>query len=346
MQAHHRHTAGRILQSLAIARGDPVGATAFAESQRHWTDHAQVLAALKAAVAGSGTSDYPAASTPASESFLAAMRNFSVPLRLAGLRLVPMRTRIYVNSDGVVAVRVDEGSAMPVLRGTWATVTLEPVKHGGIVVQTDDLIRSMSPTATAAFTDDLARATAEAENLAFVSPDVAGSVLDGAPSFTGTGSSVIEIDADLRRLVDLVPGASMPGAAFTMTKETATSLALQSRGVGGAVAYPTVTVQGGQLLGLPVLITAACALEGSPATRVIGLLSPSEIFWADEGKVTLTASTEALLEMDGAPAGNSLMATGTTLVSMYQTGSVALRAIRESAWHARAGSGAYFVAGY
>lgn len=341
----NRFTDGHYLQSLAIAKGDWAGALGFAEGQGHWADRSQVEFALKSTIAASATSDYPAGITAVTEAFLARMRGYSIPLRLVGLKRVPMRTRIYVNTAGIVVVRVDEGTAMPVLRGTWDTATLEPIKHGGIVVATDDLVRSMSPTASAAFTDDLAASTAEAENLSFVSPDLVGSVLYGAPSFAGTGSALANKDADLKRLMGSVPGAFREGTAFVMTQGTATEYTL-TRGTGGAPAYPGITPQGGTLMGLPVLITSACERAGSPPTRIVGLLSPSEIFWADDGRVVLSASTETLIEMDDDPSGNSLTPQGTTGVSMFQAGAVALRAVRESAWYARAGSGAYFVAGY
>jgi HK97 family phage major capsid protein len=339
MNASNRFTAGRLLQSLAVAKGDVKGALSFAESQGHWADRALVVKA--AAVTPFETSDYPGAYVPVADSFLGAMRSYSVPLQLAAhLRAVPMLTRLYVNSAGIVASQVVEGAAIPVLKGDWTTATLEPKKFAGITVQTAELVKSMKPTATLALTDDLAQATAEAENRAFVSPDEAGSVLDGASNFAGTGSALAQVDADLRRLVDLVPGASRPGAAFVMTKESATYLSLL-RGSGGALAYPDITPQGGKLMGLPVLITSACQQIGSPPTRLIGLLSPSEIFWADEGRVVLSASNDAALKMDDAAtsgAGN--------LVSMWQTDATALKAVRESSWYARSGSGAYFVAGF
>ncbi len=95
------------------------------------------------------------------------------------------------------------------------------------------------------------------------------------------------------------------------------------------------------ILGDSLLITSACQQVGSPPTRVIGLLSPSEIFWADEGRVILSASNQAALKMD-----NAATAAAGNAVSMWQTGAIALKAVRESSWYARAGSGAYFVAGF
>lgn len=338
-------TAGRFLQCMSVGKNNAHVAKSFAESQGQWSDRSQLVNVFKSITEATGTDDYHSAYIPISEAFLLAMRSYSVPARLANLKKVPMLCRLYLNSNGVTSVRVVEGAAVPVMRGTWATETLRPIKHSALVVETNELIRSASHLAQAAIVFDLAEATAEAENLSFVSPDQAGSALYGAPHFTGSGASLTNVDADLKRLVDLVPGASRPGAAFVMTKESATVLSLM-RGTGGQNAYPLVTPQGGELLGMPVLITSACTLAGSPTTRIVGLLDPSRIFWADDGKVVLNTSTQALLEMASDPVSDSLAGTPANAVSMFQTDSCALLATRESSWFATTGSGAYFVAGF
>ena len=335
-----RITAGRFLQCLALAKGSPSVAARIAQGHQDWVDRDMINKAFLAAVAPITTTDYPYAYTPIGDAFLSALRSFSVPRQLANLRRVPMLTRIYADAVGIVGVEVAESAAIPVLKGNWSTKTLTPRKFAGIVVQTDELVASTSPTASAAIADDLAEATAEAENFAFCNPETANSVLHDAPNFSGTGTSLAQVDADIKRLVDLVPGAFRPGAAFVMTKETATFLALL-RGSAGVPAYEDITPQGGLLLGLPVLITSAAQLVGSPPTRTIGLLSPSAIFWADDSKAVLTASRQAALKMDDAAT-----ATPGTMVSMFRTNATAMKALLESSWYARSGSGAFFVSGY
>lgn len=333
-------TVGRYLQCMAMAKGNPVGAHAIAKSHPEWVDQRQLCNVLMAAMTPFETTDYPGAYVPINDAFLAALRSDSVPRRLTNLRRTTMLTRLFINAAGIVAAEVVQGAAIPALKGDWTTATLTPRKTAGIVVQTDELLTSESPTASAAVADDLAGAVAEEENRAFISPDAAGSVLYGAAHFSSSGAALANVDADLLRLCNLVPGAFRPGAAWVMTKETATFLSLL-RGSGGVNAYPAITPQGGELLGLPVLITSAAQQVGSPPTRIIGLLSPSEIFWADESRVILSTSNEAALKMDDAAtaaAGN--------LVSLWQANATATKAVLESAWYARAGSGAYFVAGY
>ena len=162
-----RYTCGRYLQALAINNNDSLSAIAYAEAQ-NWADKHQIIAALKSAQSPISTTDFPGALTPIGDSFLAAMADVSIPLRLQGLRRTPMLTRVYINSQGVVATRVAEGAPTPVLGGDWSATTLTPVKFAAITVVTDELARSASPTASLAISDDLARATAVAENDAFL----------------------------------------------------------------------------------------------------------------------------------------------------------------------------------
>ena len=91
MKSHaNRYTAGRFLQAHAMGNGDLNSAAVYAEHQHHWLDQRQIVQALKTAVTSMGTGDYPAALVPVADSFLAAMRSYSIPLQLAGLRRAPM----------------------------------------------------------------------------------------------------------------------------------------------------------------------------------------------------------------------------------------------------------------
>jgi len=95
-----------------------------------------------------------------------------------------------------------------------------------------------------------------------------------------------------------------------MAQETASHLALL-RGTGGAAAYPSITPQGGSLLGLPVLISSVCELDQSPTSRFIALLNPSQIFYADEG-IELSATNQGALEMLDNPTNTPGTPTATT----------------------------------
>lgn len=338
MVPSHKFTAGRFLHALAVAKGDVVSALAYAQGQGNWNDRDRVVTQCKAALAAMGSNDLPTG-TPASESFLHLLRPLAVPEQLSGfMRGLPMYARHYTLTEGVQGAEVAEGRAIPASRPTYAADTIKPRRFAALIVRTKELANDASPVATQGLAEDLAQAVAAAENLKFISPEEPGSVFHSQATFVGTGDTVAAIDTDLKRLVDLVPAANLPGAHFVMSKETATFLGLK-RGSGGNAAYPLVGPNGGQLLGLPVLVTPAMA-------GYIGLLAPSQVLWADEGVVQLTASTEAAIEQTDAPTGDALEPTPAQLISLYQDECIGLRGVRFCNWWPRPGAAAYFSVTY
>lgn len=338
MVPSHKFTAGRFLHALAVAKGDVVSALAYAQGQGNWADRDRVVTQCKAALTAMGSNDLPTG-TPAAESFLPLMRPYAIPEQLAGfMRQLPMYSRHYTLTEGVQGAEVAEGQAIPVSKASYGADAIKPRRFAALIVRTKELANNASPVATQGLAEDLAQAVAAAENLKFVSPGEPGSVFHGQESFAGTGPAVGEIDADLKRLIDLVPASNMPGSAFVMAKGTASALSLK-RGAGGALAYPTISPQGGTLLGLPVMVTPAMA-------GYIGLLAPSQVLWADEGVVQLMASTDAAIEQQDAPNSDSMEPTAAQMVSMYQTESIALRGVRFCNWYAKPGAAAYFSVTY
>ena len=60
-----------------------------------------------------------------------------------------------------------------------------------------------------------------------------------------------------------------------------------------------------------------------------------DVYLADDGQVVVDASREASLQMLDNPTNNSASATATSLVSLWQTNSVGLRAERFINWKKR-----------
>jgi hypothetical protein len=71
----------------------------------------------------------------------------------------------------------------------------------------------------------------------------------------------------------------------------------------------------------------------------------SEIYLADDGSVTLDASDVASIQMDSAPSHDSSTPTAASLVSMWQTNSIAFRAERFIWWGARRSGAAQWIDG-
>ena len=95
---------------------------------------------------------------------------------------------------------------------------------------------------------------------------------------------------------------------------------------------------GGTVYGMPVI-----ASDYVPSA-IVALINTSDIFLGDEGDVAVDTSQDASLEMSDAPAHDSSTPTGASLVSMFQTNSVAVRAERIINWmRARSQSVAYLT---
>ena len=97
-------------------------------------------------------------------------------------------------------------------------------------------------------------------------------------------------------------------------------------------------MQGGTFFGLPVIVSQNAVVAGSPVSgegEMMILANAPEILVADDGQITIDASREASLEMLDNPTNSSAAETPTTMVSMFQTNSVAIRAVRFINWKKR-----------
>src|SRR4026208_1472498 len=95
----------------------------------------------------------------------------------------------------------------------------------------------------------------------------------------------------------------------------------------GAKEFPDVNVLGGTFEGFPVITSQYATTAGSPDGNLVILVNAKEIFLADDGGVTIDLSREAPLEMSSDAANES-----GSVVSMFQTNQVALRAERYVNW--------------
>jgi hypothetical protein len=80
---------------------------------------------------------------------------------------------------------------------------------------------------------------------------------------------------------------------------------------------------------------------------IVVLVNASDIFEADDGEISIDASREASLEMSDTPTQDSAAATpvAATLVSMFQTNSVAIRAERTINWMRRRATSVVYLTG-
>lgn len=131
-----------------------------------------------------------------------------------------------------------------------------------------------------------------------------------------------------------------------MTPKTARAISLMITSLGTPL-YPSMTPDGGTFMGYPVIVSQSAMMVGSPVSgegHLMVLISPQNIAMADEGGITIDASEEASIEMLDNPTNQSTSGTvATSMVSMFQTDSVALRAIRHINWTKRRAFAVQFI---
>ena len=117
------------------------------------------------------------------------------------------------------------------------------------------------------------------------------------------------------------------GAVWLMSSTNALALSMRKNALGQKE-YPDMTLLGGSFQGLPVIVSQYVGDQ-------LVLVNAPDIYLADDGGVAVDMSREASLEMQSEPTGDSTTPSPVELVSMFQTGSVAIRAERWINWRRR-----------
>jgi hypothetical protein len=146
------------------------------------------------------------------------------------------------------------------------------------------------------------------------------SLTNGISPSQSTGATDAQIRADLKVLLSGFSDFSR--VVIAMSPASALHLS-QLLTAGNAFAFPDVKVNGGSIWGVPVVTTTAAALVASPASNFIVAIDGARVLVVDDGLVTAEASTAASLQFSDTPSAGP-----TSLVSLFQTGTRALRLMR------------------
>lgn len=338
-------SAVRYLRAMTLAKGDPVAAQAYAESQ-NWSDRNRVVQAIRAAVDAVDSTSAAGLMQPVGTDLVELVAAASIVGRLPALRRVPMNVRSIGMTAGSAAGWRGEGSAIRVSRAAVASIgTLTPLSVAAIIVTTAELARLSDPSVDAVLRRDLQRALAAALDAAFIDAANAGdpgvkpaSVTNGVSAIPSTGSSIAQIGADLHSAITalLDAGGDLGAAAWVMHPRSAAFLA-GLRGTTGGPVHPEVTALGGRLVGLPVITSASvpvAATTGEPT--IIALVDSSGITFAQDG-AHLEVAHHATLQLDDAPTDDP-----SEQISLWQENLAAWRGVLYTNWSvARAGSVQY-----
>jgi HK97 family phage major capsid protein/HK97 family phage prohead protease len=342
----------RMVKCLALAHKshrDPI----VIATEIYGGGNQEVVEAVKAAVAAQSTTNANlGGNLIATGGVFADFVEFLRPMTIIGkfgtgnipsLRNVPFRVPLGSSTSGGNAAWVGEGKAKPLTNFNFGQTTLLPLKVAAIVVATMELLRDASVAGEAMFRDLLAAAVAERIDIDFIDPAKAASagvspasITNGVTPIAASGTGTADdMRADFQALMATYIANNNPpsSAVWIMPTMTALAASLMQNPLGQSE-FPGLSMTGGTLLGIPAIVSDYMTSDSGGAD--VAMVNARDIWLGDEGGIEVRASNEASLQMDDAPTQSSVAAvTGTSVVSMFQTNSVAILAERTINWAKR-----------
>jgi HK97 family phage major capsid protein len=307
--------------------------------------HQLIQMGQKTAVAGGTTSDSNWATALLQPNqvlvndFLEYLRPRTLIGRIPGLRRVPFNVTFQSQTSAAAAGWTGQGKAKPLTKFNTTTTSMAFTKLAAIAVITEELARFSSPGAETLVRDELARAIIEQMDLDFINPANAGtsnvkpaSITNGVTPGTTAGVSAANALTDIQTLVAPFIAAKYPTSELVILMPDSLAFVLSLMlNSSGFRSFPDISINGGNIGSLPVITSQYLANTDSYGNMVVILHAPS-IALADDGRVSVDVSRETSLQMDDAPSMDATNGTGASVVSMFQTNSVAIRAEREVNW--------------
>lgn len=339
----------RMVQAIASTNGNRWEAAEYAKRWKDTTPEVELV--LRAAVAAGTTTDATwagplAPMQPLAAEFLALLRPATILGKIPGFRTVPFNVSVPMQTGGGTYQWVGQGAPKPVGKLTFGTTVLGITKAAGIIVITEELARTSSPSAEATIRADMIAGIAQFLDVQFIDPAAAavagvspGSITNGVTPITSTGTTPANARTDMIALMNALTAANIPVAGSVVVMSEANALALSaSLNALGQPLFPGVDITGGTAMGVKVITSQV-------AGNNVVLFNPGCVLLADDGGVTIDVSREASLQMDSAPMGTP----DATVVmqSLWQLNLIGLRAERFIHWKkARTGCVAYTVQAY
>lgn len=336
---------------LALSRGHIVNPIDLA--RKHYPDSPRIQWMLqKDNIPAATTTDSTFAgplvevNTVANE-FVEYLRPQTVLGRIQGMTRAPFNSRVAGQTSGATGYWVGQAQAKPLTRFGLNTTSLAFTKVAAIIALTEELARFSSPSATEIIRRELVNALRQLIDSDFLDPANAGttnvkprSITNGITPLTNSGSSLAQTKTGVASIMNQMIGANVPlsECVWLMPESVALQLSLMSD-TNGVLAFPGVMVTGGTFMGLPMITSQTLLFSHTPLNNVVILLHAPSIALADDGGFQVDVSRETALEMDDQPimassstAGSPSGPTGSAMVSMFQTNSIAIRAERFINW--------------
>ncbi|MBM2303190.1 hypothetical protein JQX03_15645 [Sulfitobacter pseudonitzschiae] len=298
----------RAAKSIA-ASSNIMGALEHAEKSRA-SDRAIELLRTKAASTAATLADpnwagHIADQDGVAAAFIDSLRSASLFYRFAGLANVfPLSKRVVASAALELGGAKGEGVWLPVVTGSFTPITLTPRKTGGIVVASKELVDATDPASFAVLRRELQSAAIAAVDTAFLAV-----ALDGV-----TATPTTDLLGEVETLLLAVGGTGSEALIFMAGNNMAKRLATASISPGGRL-FPEMGPNGGKI------VNVDCLASNRIDSDTLILIDASG-FSVNDGTVDVDLARGATLQMKTDPADEA-----TTMVSMLQTNSVALRVI-------------------
>jgi HK97 family phage prohead protease len=350
-----RLTLCKCAAQYAVMRGNALSALQVAKA---WFPSAESLhLAVKAAVGPAVSTDATWAGTLIYNQTIADFVQYLTPRTIIGqfgtngipaLNRVPFNMRQVVETAAMTANWVGEAKPKPVTKGGYTAQTLGHTKIAAIVIDSEEILRFGNipgMSTETAMRDGLTRAVVKKIDMSLVDPALAAvsgvnpaSLTNGLSLGTSAGNDADDVRADILSLYAAVGATGLGttdnidprGVVLLMPPGVALAASLMRTSVG-AVEFPNISINGGSIQGINVIVSNYLAMAGY-GNLVVAVVAP-EINLADDGQVTVDMSREASLEMSDAPTQSGT--TGVSLVSLWQDNLVAFRAERFINWGLR-----------
>lgn len=263
---------------------------------------------------------------------------------IPGLRNVPFRVPLISQSAKGTAYWTGEGKGKPVTKMGASRTELTPLKIAAITATTMELLRDSSPSAERLVRDDLAAGIIEGIDVSFIDPNNAGAnnVEPAAITYNNASMNVASggggaenVRHDVRAAISkfIAANNSLTSGVWVMSAQQALALSMMVNDLG-TPEFPGINMNGGTFFGLPVITS-------EHVSGYVVLINAQDIWFGDDGGISIDMSTEASLEMragdDEGPTLNigSAPPVAASLVSLWQTNSVGFRAERTINWARR-----------
>jgi HK97 family phage major capsid protein len=253
-----------IARLLMLTKGDRSEAAEIAQARRMSSRVVDIFRKSAVQPVSLTTASSLAEFTGTTAAFLASLRSVGAFDRmLPDMRVVPARSRIASTVLGATGYVHGEGAAKPITRLDFTGHTLEETEVAAILVQSDELVKALSPESGTLIRNELASAVAAVTDAEFLNLITAN-----LTPLVSVGATSNQIMQDISRLLNALDVDQNSKVYILAQPNTVKTIATKVSGTTGEFAFPTVTVNplGGTLTGCPLI-----ASDGVPNGEMIAI---------------------------------------------------------------------------